>query len=152
MAETANPGAKSWPRPSLTVDAVVVARQEGRYRVLLIERSNPPFAGSWALPGGFVEAFEPLEAAARRELKEETGIELPQVEQLYTFGDPGRDPRGWTVSVAYLTVLDEAEYHAVQPKAGDDARRVGWFDLEAPPPLAFDHADILAHARRRLNR
>jgi 8-oxo-dGTP diphosphatase len=143
---------ESWPRPGLTVDAVVVARREGRPQVLLIERKNAPFAGCWALPGGFVEPYERLEVAARRELQEETGVMPHCVEQLYTFGDPGRDPRGWTVSVVYLAILDEAESQAVQPKAGDDARRVGWFGLEALPPLAFDHADILARARERLNR
>jgi 8-oxo-dGTP diphosphatase len=141
-----------WQHPSLTVDVVVVRWREGRYQVLLIERRNPPFAGFWALPGGFVEAFEPLSAAARRELKEETGIEPLHVEQLHTFGDPGRDPRGWTVSVVYLAILEEEESQAVRAEAADDARQVGWFDVEAPPPLAFDHADILAHARRRLSR
>jgi 8-oxo-dGTP diphosphatase len=144
--------AGSWPRPGLTVDAVIVARREGRTQVLLIERKNPPFAGCWALPGGFVEPYEPLEEAARRELSEETGVVPERVEQLYTFGDPGRDPRGWTVSVAYLAILDEAESQAVRPTAGDDARKVGWFDLEAPPPLAFDHAEILECARHRLGR
>jgi 8-oxo-dGTP diphosphatase len=151
METVQNQAAHAWPRPSLTVDAVVVSRRKDGYRVLLIERKNPPFQGSWALPGGFVQPFEPLEAAVRRELTEETGIEPGHVEQLYTFGDPGRDPRGWTVSVAYLAVLDDSEIEAVHPKAGDDARAVGWFELEAPPALAFDHADILAHARKRLD-
>jgi 8-oxo-dGTP diphosphatase len=97
-----------------------------------------------------VEPDESLEAAARRELKEETGAEPARLEQLYTFGDPGRDPRGWTISVAYLSRLAEGEVRAWQPEAGSDASAAGWFDLDELPALAFDHADILAHARRVL--
>ena len=118
--------------------------------MLLIQRKHPPFEGRWALPGGFVDPHEPLADAASRELQEETGIEPAHLEQLHTFGDPGRDPRGWTVSVVYLAVLDEGEAQVLRPHAGDDAADVGWFDLLAPPPLAFDHADILAHARKTL--
>jgi 8-oxo-dGTP diphosphatase len=143
-------GTKSWERPSVTVDVVMVAPFEGRLRVVLIRRRNPPFAGCWALPGGFVEPNEPLEAAARRELWEETGAEPAHLEQLYTFGDPGRDPRGWTITVAYLALLGEDDGRAWQPQAGSDAGEVGWFDLDDLPPLAFDHADILAHAARRV--
>ncbi len=139
-------------RPAVTVDIVVVRQQEGRSQVLLIRRARPPFAGRWALPGGFVEPGEPLEVAARRELQEETGIEPDHLEQLYTFGDPGRDPRGWTISVAYLALLSGGEAQARQPHSGSDAEEVGWFDLHHPPPLAFDHADIVACAARRLAR
>jgi 8-oxo-dGTP diphosphatase len=121
-----------------------------KWKVLLIKRKNPPFRGHWALPGGFVEPDEPLEAAARRELLEETGVIPRSLEQLYTFGDPGRDPRGWTISVSYLATLDEVEGNALRPRAGSDAAEAGWFDLSALPPLAFDHADILAHARSRV--
>jgi 8-oxo-dGTP diphosphatase len=142
--------AKRYERPSLTVDVVVIAPVEGQHKVLLIQRKNPPFKGRWALPGGFVEPYEPLEDAARRELWEETGARPAGLEQLHTFGDPGRDPRGWTVSVAYLAILDEGAAQALRPQAGDDAAEVGWFDLCDPPPLAFDHADILAHARQKL--
>ena len=119
--------------------------------MLLIRRKHPPFEGHWALPGGFVEPDEPLEAAARRELLEEAGVEPRLLEQMHTFGDPGRDPRGWTISVAYLAVLGAEERLALRPRAGDDAADVGWFDLAALPPLAFDHAEILAHARRRVS-
>jgi len=129
---------------------VVVALVEGQHNVLLIRRKNPPFEGRWALPGGFVDPHEPLEEAARRELLEETGVRPAHLEQLHTFGDPGRDPRGWTVSVAYLALLDWQAARSLQPEAGDDAAGVAWFDLLAPPPLAFDHADILACARRKL--
>ena len=140
-----------YERPALTVDVVLVASVDGQYRVLLIRRKNPPFEGRWALPGGFVEPHEPLEDAARRELWEETGTRPARLEQLHTFGTPGRDPRGWTVSVVYLALLGEGESGAGQPQSGDDAAEVGWFDLLAPPPLAFDHADILAHARNALD-
>ena len=141
----------TYQRPSVTVDVVLLVRHETGWRVLLIRRRNPPFEGHWALPGGFVEPGEPLEAAARRELLEETAVEPARLEQLHTFGDPGRDPRGWTISVAYLAVLDSDEGLALRPQAGDDAAGVGWFDLAALPPLAFDHAEILAHARRRIS-
>lgn len=139
-----------YERPALTVDVVLVAPQGEVHRVLLIRRKHPPFEGRWALPGGFVDPHEPLRDAARRELWEETGARPAHLEQLHTFGAPGRDPRGWTVSVAYLAVLEEGEAQGLQPKAGDDAAEVGWFDVLALPPLAFDHADILAHARRAL--
>jgi 8-oxo-dGTP diphosphatase len=143
-------GSRRHERPSVTVDIVTVARVEGRLKVLLIKRRNPPFEGQWTIPGGFVEPYESLEAAARRELWEETAIEPARLEQLYTFGDPGRDPRGWTISVAYLAMLDSASAAFSQAMAGSDAGAVGWFALDDPPPLAFDHAEILAHAARRL--
>lgn len=135
-----------YPRPALTVD-VVAATREPRPRVLLIKRGKDPFAGAWALPGGFVEAGETLAAAARRELKEETGAEVGDLEQLYTAGDPGRDPRGWTVSVVFLARVDAKK---IKAKAADDAAEVGWFPLDALPDLAFDHAMILSRARTRL--
>jgi 8-oxo-dGTP diphosphatase len=137
-------------RPSVTVDIVVLSQQEGRHQVLLVQRRKPPFEGYWAIPGGFVEAYEPLEAAARRELREETGLESTPLEQMHTFGDPGRDPRGWTISVAHLAVLSEQEKEAWQPQAGSDASAAGWFDLENLPALAFDHEQILAHTIKAL--
>ena len=146
------PGPGRRERPSVTVDVVVVARIQGRLSVLLVKRKNPPFEGCWAIPGGFVEPDESLEAAARRELREETGATLVWVEQLHTFGDPGRDPRGWTISVAHLAVLSEDEVRAWRPQAGSDADEVGWFDLDGLPALAFDHGKILTHARRILER
>src|SRR5437868_6689419 len=100
-----------YPRPALTVDLVVTTR-ETRPRVLLIRRKKDPFAGSWALPGGFVDENERLADAARRELEEETGLKVADSEQLYTAGDPGRDPRGWTVSVAYLARVNLADMKA----------------------------------------
>lgn len=138
--------------PSVTVDVIVAMLSEGRPQVLLIKRAKPPFEGCWALPGGFVEPHEPLEAAARRELREETGAEPGYLEQLHTFGDPGRDPRGWTISVAYLATLSKEEARTSQIRAGSDAGDVGWFDLEKLPALAFDHTAILAHADKRVCR
>ena len=135
-----------YPRPALTVD-VVIATREAKPRVLLIRRNKEPFAGSWALPGGFVDENERLADAARREVVEEAGVSVTELEQLYTAGDPGRDPRGWVVSVAYLAQVDPA---ALKPVAADDADEVGWFPLDEPPPLAFDHAMLLARARVRL--
>jgi 8-oxo-dGTP diphosphatase len=135
-----------YPRPSLTVDIVLVTR-EASPRVLLIQRKADPFQGKWALPGGFVDENERLIDAARRELREETGVEQADLEQLHAFGDPGRDPRGWTVSVVFLTLVNADQLKAV---AGDDAAAVDLFPLADLPPLAFDHADILARARARL--
>jgi 8-oxo-dGTP diphosphatase len=144
------PASKHHERPALTVDVVVVAPLDGQHKVLLIQRKHPPFEGRWALPGGFVEPHERLEDAARRELREETSVEPNRLEQLHAFGAPGRDPRGWTVSVAYPAILDEGAALALRPRAGDDAIEVGWFDLYDPPLLAFDHGDMLAHAREKL--
>jgi len=135
-----------YPRPGLTVDIAVVTR-EARPKVLLIRRKNEPFAGSWALPGGFVEENERLSDAVQRELSEETGIETAEIEQLYTAGDPGRDPRGWTVTVAYLA---QVHLNDVKPKAADDAAEVGWYPLDKLPILAFDHAMLLDRAKARL--
>src|SRR5262249_45688691 len=114
-----------YPRPALTVDVAIVAR-EAPPRVLLFRRKQDPFAGSWALPGGFVDENERRADAARRELEEETGVAKADLEQLYTAGDPGRDPRGWVVSVAFLAQVDSA---ALRPVANDDAEEVGWFPL-----------------------
>jgi 8-oxo-dGTP diphosphatase len=137
-----------YPRPAVTVDIVIVTR-ERRRRVLLIRRRHDPFEGMWAIPGGFVEMDETLETAARRELREETGLKVADLHQLHTFGDPGRDPRGRTIAVAYLAQVDFAK---VKPRAADDAAEVGWCRLDQLPPLAFDHAEILAYARERLRR
>jgi 8-oxo-dGTP diphosphatase len=135
-----------YPRPALTVDIAIVSR-EARARVLLIRRKNDPFAGSWAMPGGFVDENEKLIEAARRELAEETGVAILDLEQVYTSGDPGRDPRGWTVSVLYLALVDPA---GLKPVAADDAREVAWFPLDELPQLAFDHSMLLARVRVRL--
>ncbi len=137
-----------YPHPSVTVDIVLITR-ERKPRVLLIRRGHDPFAGMWAIPGGFVEMDETLEAAARRELKEETGLKVDELVQLHAFGDPGRDPRGRTIAVAYLARVKAED---LAPKAADDAAEVGWHRLDQLPPLAFDHEEILACARERIRR
>lgn len=139
-----------FPRPAVTADVVLLAPGEGDLEVLLVERGHDPFAGRWALPGGFVDQDEPLEAAARRELEEETGLAVGALEQLGAYGDPGRDPRGHVVTVAYLALVRAAEH---RPRAGSDAASARWWPVAALPPLAFDHdrviADALARARGR---
>jgi 8-oxo-dGTP diphosphatase len=137
------------PRPALTADAVVLRAVDGvaeeHQEILLIQRGHHPFAGQWALPGGFVDRGESPEEAARRELYEETGLSGGKLTQVGAFGDPGRDPRGWVVSVAYVVRLGNAGTVVV---AGDDAARAQWWPANRLPPLAFDHARIVEMALR----
>jgi len=135
------------PRAGLTVDAVVFGFDAGELKVLLIQRENPPFAGRWALPGGYVHMDEALEAAVRRELAEETGVRLAYLEQLYTFGAVKRDPRDRIVSVAYYALVKLSDQRI---QAATDARDVAWFPVSHRPPLAFDHDEILRVALTRL--
>jgi 8-oxo-dGTP diphosphatase len=135
------------PRPALTVDCVVFGFDDGDLKVLLIQRGAAPFRGKWALPGGFVQMDETLEEAARRELAEETGITKLFLEQLFTFGDPGRDPRGRVVTVAYYALVKLSDHRV---EAASDAARAAWFTIDDLPPLAFDHAKIIATALERL--
>jgi 8-oxo-dGTP diphosphatase len=137
-----------YPMPAVTADMVAISR-ERPYRVLLIKRKRPPFQGTWAIPGGFIEIDEDLEDAARREFQEETGLSAGRVEQVHTFGDPMRDPRGRTISVVFVTRLAAG---SVKPRAADDASEVAWQPLGDLPSLAFDHAQILAFVRRWLRR
>lgn len=132
----------NFPRPGLTVDSVLFRQSAAGTQVLLIERKGQPYATCWALPGGFVDKDESLEDAARRELKEETDLDGMALQQLGAFGDPGRDPRGWTVTVAFWACVDDTQ----TAKAGDDAAAAAWWALDALPPLAFDHAEILQQA------
>jgi 8-oxo-dGTP diphosphatase len=132
---------------AVTVDIVLFALRERDLHALLVQRNNPPFAGHWAIPGGFVEADEPLEAAARRELEEETNLRNVYLEQLYTFGDPQRDPRGRIISVAYFALV-RADQQEVKVSA--ESRDVRWFNVQELPPLAFDHDHIIAYALDRL--
>jgi 8-oxo-dGTP diphosphatase len=131
----------------LTVDCVVFGMDEGDLKVLLIKRGVEPFAGKWALPGGFVRMDEALDDAARRELEEEAGIRPSHLEQLYTFGEPGRDPRGRVVTVAYFALVKLTDHRV---HASTDAREAAWFSVWDTPKLAFDHADILGTALQRL--
>lgn len=130
-----------YPRPLVTVDIFLLRYRAGRLEILLIQRAHEPFSGKWALPGGFVDENEPLAAAAARELREETGFSDLPLTQLRAFGDPGRDPRGHTISVVFGGFLRPDADPA--PRAGDDARRADWFPLDQLPPLAFDHRKII---------
>ncbi|MEW5852933.1 MAG: NUDIX domain-containing protein [Myxococcota bacterium] len=153
--------ADAYVRPSVTVDIVLFTVVEGALRVLLIRRKKHPFKDAWALPGGFIHADESAEDAARRELAEEAGISDIFLEQLYTFSNPGRDPRTWVISVAYYALVASERLHL---RAGTDASDVDWFLLKdgrsgvevhrvgggGPVELAFDHAEILATAVKRI--
>ncbi len=136
-----------WPRPMVTVDAAVFAFFEGKPRLLLIQRRHEPFRDHWALPGGFVEMDEDLPEAASRELAEETGLQGVRLEQLHTFGRPGRDPRGHTITVVYFGIAGQDQQ---QVKAADDAAQVQWFDIDHLPRMAFDHDEIAQCAVGRL--
>jgi 8-oxo-dGTP diphosphatase len=136
------------PRPALTVDCVIFGYDESRpLNVLLIQRGHEPYRGLWALPGGFVEMDENLEDATLRELEEETGLRDIYIEQLYTFGQLDRDPRGRVVSVAYFALVN---LKSLTVKADSDAVNVDWFAWNALPRLAFDHDKILGVAIERL--
>lgn len=135
------------PRPAVTVDCVVFGFDESDLKVLLVKRDVEPFRGTWALPGGFVDIDENLDEAARRELKEETGIDRLYLEQLYTFGDPDRDPRGRVISVAYCALVKLSDHRLA---AATDASDAAWFPVNDIPSLAFDHANILEVALKRL--
>ncbi len=135
------------PHPAVTVDGVVFGYDDADLKVLLIQRGEGPYRGKWALPGGFVNMNESLEAAARRELEEETGVTDLFLEQLFTFGEPKRDPRERVISVAYYALVKLVD-HAV--RAASDARNVAWFPIADLPDLAFDHEEILEVALRRL--
>ena len=135
-----------YPRPSLTVDAVVFKQEGVNSYVLLIQRKNPPYKEKWALPGGFVDMDETLESAVSRELMEETGISDVEFRQLHAFSSLERDPRGRTVSVVFWGLLPNKK----NPVAGDDAADARWFNLNNLPPLAFDHQEILQMAIGKL--
>lgn len=127
--------------PALTTDCVIY---DPEARVLLIRRGHDPFGGCYALPGGFVELGEDVEAACRREVREETGIEVDALRLVGVYSDPSRDPRGHTVSIAYATLLPRA----LSPQSGSDAASAEWVEDWRALGLAFDHAEILADAER----
>ena len=130
----------------VTVDIVIFTIQQGVLKVLLVKRGIAPFIGKFAIPGGFVLEDEDLEQAAVRELKEETGVADVYLEQLYSFGDPKRDPRGRVVTIAYFALISADR----KLKAGTDAAEAAWHPMDDLPPLAFDHAAILGYALERL--
>jgi 8-oxo-dGTP diphosphatase len=135
------------PRPGLTVDVVLFRERGGQAEVLVVERGREPYKGRLAFPGGYVNDMEPLDEAARRELREETGIEAAELRQIGAFGDPGRDPRGHTVSVAFTGRIDGQP----EPKAGDDAAAAKWVRVSEAAGLAFDHDQMLKAALRALD-
>jgi len=131
----------------VTVDIVIFTLRKGSLQVLLVKRGVPPFEGQYAIPGGFIRGDESLEEAALRELHEETGVRNVFLEQLYTFGDPKRDPRGRVITVAYYALIASDKLSLV---AGADAAEAQWFPASSLPPLAFDHKSILDYALERL--
>jgi 8-oxo-dGTP diphosphatase len=128
-----------YPRPALTTDALIYIEENGIFWVLLIQRGIEPFKGKWALPGGFVNMDELLETACKRELEEETGLELEIMTQFRTFDAINRDPRHRTISVVFSAELPERK----EVKGGDDADKAGWFPVNELPEMAFDHREIL---------
>jgi 8-oxo-dGTP diphosphatase len=139
--------ASKYERPAVTVDIIILTVRDRRLMVLLIKRRHWPGEGMWAIPGGFVAPDESLEDAARRELEEETGVSDVYLEQLYTFGDPGRDPRGRVITVAYYALIRSDE---IRVRAADDAAEADWFPAYQLPSLAFDHDRILNYMWERL--
>ena len=147
----------TYSRPSVTVDIAVFTMSGGTLKLLLIQRGASPYLGHWALPGGFVdvgngrtEQGESLEDAAHRELEEETGLARGTVylEQTQTFGSPYRDPRERVITVAWTALVPPGRIEDTQ--AGTDAANAEWYALDALPPLAFDHSEIVEHAIQRL--
>ncbi|MCK4801855.1 MAG: NUDIX hydrolase [Anaerolineales bacterium] len=139
----------SYPRPAVSVDIVLVQKKDDDFQVLLIKRAKPPFQGSFALPGGFVNQEETLEQAAQRELWEETGLQNINLTQIHTFSDPDRDPRGRVISTAFGGIIeDKCEGN---PQAGSDAAELGWFNLSNLPPLAFDHDVVIKFSVEKMN-
>jgi 8-oxo-dGTP diphosphatase len=126
----------SYPRPAVTVDAILISKQNS---ILLIERGRDPFKGKWALPGGFIDMDEELEAACQRELEEETGLRVGELKQFRAFGGVNRDPRHRTISVLFYAFTEDK----LAACAGDDAAKAQWFPINQLPELAFDHGQIL---------
>ena len=130
-----------YPRPAVTADCVVITK-EAEPKVLLIQRGADPYKGCWAFPGGFMNMDETTEQCAIRELEEETGLKVTTIQQIGAYSKVDRDPRGRTITVAYLAIIDKP----AQVTGQDDATKAEWFPLSALPELAFDHADIMADA------
>lgn len=137
----------NYPHPAVTTDVVIFTIRRQQLELLLIRRASEPFRDRWALPGGFVGIDEDLETCALRELAEETGVTGVYLEQLYTFGTPGRDPRERVISVAYYALIAS---DLVNIRAASDAREVAWWQVDQHPPLAFDHETIVNMAHKRM--
>jgi 8-oxo-dGTP diphosphatase len=139
-----------WPRPMVSVDAAVFSFFEGKAKLLLIKRSDEPFKGKWALPGGFVNIAEELDDAVARELFEEAGLSGIALEQMRTFGRCGRDPRGRQITIVFMGIATKGQNKL---KAGDDAAKVRWFNIEKlPKDLAFDHNEVVRFAIEKLKK
>ena len=130
-----------YPRPAVTADCIVITR-EAEPKVLLIQRGDQPFKGGWAFPGGFMNMDETTEQCAIRELEEETGLQVSKIQQIGAYSKVDRDPRGRTITVAYLAIVDKP----IAVTGQDDAANAQWFTIDALPPLAFDHEDIMRDA------
>lgn len=139
--------ADTYEKPSVTVDVLIFTVQENKLKIILVKRAIEPFKGSWAIPGGFVRKNESLEEAALRELSEETGVRDVYLEQLYSFGDPKRDPRGRVITVSFLALLPSEN---LKLKGSTDVTDAKWFALDELPTLAFDHKKIVEYAIGRL--
>ncbi len=129
-----------YPRPMVTVDILLISKENKKRELLCIQRKHNPFAGKWALPGGFVDVNEDLIHAAERELMEETNLNNIALYQFKTYGTPGRDPRGHTISVVYFAFINKNDF---QPQAADDASDCKWFAEDNLPDFAFDHQTIV---------
>ena len=133
-----------YPRPAVTADCIVITK-EAEPKVLLIERGDEPFKGCWAIPGGFINMDETTEQCAIRELEEETGLKVTELHQIGAYSKVDRDPRGRTITVAYLVIVD----HPIAVTGQDDAAKAQWFPINNLPPLAFDHEDIMRDAMKK---
>lgn len=136
-----------YPRPAVTTDCVVITKEQ-EPKVLLIQRGNEPYKGCWAFPGGFMNMDETAEQCALRELKEETGLDLKNIQQIGAYTKVDRDPRGRTISIAYLAVIDSP----MAVSGMDDAANAAWFPIASLPELAFDHEEIMTDAVALFNR
>lgn len=136
-----------YPHPAVTTDVVIFSIRDNCLKLLLIKRGGEPYKGKWALPGGFIQLDESLDQCARRELREETGLDGVFLEQLYTFGEPQRDPRERVITVAYYALIPSEKLSLC---AASDAEAVGWFAMDELTALAFDHSNIVEMAHERL--
>lgn len=138
---------EDYERPSVTTDIVIFSVIDNDLKVLLVKRAVIPFKGKWALPGGFIQMTEDLEEGAKRELQEETGVKDAYLEQLYTFGDIKRDPRGRVITIAYFALIN---FDKINLKASTDVSEAKWFSCFSLPELSFDHKKIINYALKRL--